>query len=215
MNNVNKKLVLGHKNCIDGFMSLFLVWKAFKDTEEFDKWEFLEVQYGDPIPDVEDKDVLILDFSYSPEILKEHFSKANSIKILDHHYTAYADQMRYLSEETLGSKPIGSDEELESAYPLIGKNYFNIKGCCRGDAKICIEKEKSGAGMTLDYIKELFGTNDDWMVIHPELRKLVSLVQRVQDRDLWKFEYADTKSVYELLTSIPRTFESCDQYQKR
>ena len=79
-------LCIYHKDCADGFGAALAV-KHYYDSLGYD-CEFTAAQYGDPVPDVVDKDVLIVDFSYSRDILLELKQQAKSIKVIDHHKTA-------------------------------------------------------------------------------------------------------------------------------
>lgn len=80
--------VIYHKNCADGFMSAFLLWKALPPGSQF-----YEAQYGDPLPSVdfgtEDR-VLVVDFSYPATVLNELASRVREVVVLDHHKTAEA-----------------------------------------------------------------------------------------------------------------------------
>jgi len=84
------KLCIYHRNCLDGFTSAYIFNKFHKQYRNF--IEFHAVNYADKdIPNVKDKDVFILDFSYKRNILIEMAKQANSIVILDHHKTAQED----------------------------------------------------------------------------------------------------------------------------
>lgn len=74
-----------HGNCADGFGAAWVVRKALGDIE------FHPGVYQEPPPDVTDKDVVMVDFSYKRPVLLEMAAKANSILILDHHKTAVED----------------------------------------------------------------------------------------------------------------------------
>ena len=78
-------LCIYHGNCADGFGAAWAVWKIHPD------WEFYPGVHQDPPPDVTDRDVVIVDFSYKRPMLEDMASKARSILILDHHKTAAED----------------------------------------------------------------------------------------------------------------------------
>lgn len=78
-----KKLVVYHTNCPDGFCACWLLWRAFGDAAEY-----VPAQYGDPPPDVEGREVWVVDFSYPRAVLLEMASKAASLRVLDHHRSA-------------------------------------------------------------------------------------------------------------------------------
>lgn len=79
----NKILVLYHANCMDGFGAAFAAWLNFEDEADY-----VPVKYGDTPPDVTDKQVYILDFSYDRDTLLAMRNVAHSVFIIDHHKTA-------------------------------------------------------------------------------------------------------------------------------
>jgi oligoribonuclease NrnB/cAMP/cGMP phosphodiesterase (DHH superfamily) len=90
MSNV---LCIYHKNCLDGFTSAWIVNSAIPECE------FYAATYHDTeYPDVTDKVVYIVDFTYKREVLINLAKKASSIIILDHHESAKNDlKTLYLS----------------------------------------------------------------------------------------------------------------------
>ncbi len=86
-----KPLVIYHKNCPDGFAAAWVTGYAV-GTEFVDQSvEFVQADYGDPIPDLTDREVYIVDFSWPPEKLLPATRTAKSVVLLDHHRTAYLD----------------------------------------------------------------------------------------------------------------------------
>lgn len=75
-------LVLYHANCSDGFCAAWIAQKAHPNAE------CIAVNYGEAPPDVTDRDVIILDFSYPRNVLLEMQSKSSILNVLDHHKTA-------------------------------------------------------------------------------------------------------------------------------
>lgn len=82
-------LCIYHGNCADGFGAAWVVRRAFDDAGF--NIEFHAGRYQDPPPDVTDREVLIVDFSYKRPVLLEMAEKAESITIIDHHKTAEED----------------------------------------------------------------------------------------------------------------------------
>ncbi len=82
-------LVIYHANCHDGFCAAWVANDRLQ--QECCHIDLVPANYGDPVPDVTDKDVYILDFSYKKDVLLSMAEKANSIVLLDHHKTAYED----------------------------------------------------------------------------------------------------------------------------
>ena len=81
-----KPLCIYHGHCADGFGAAW-VFKNYADRE----FDFHAGVYQDAPPNVEGRDVLLVDFSYKRATLEAMREKAASITILDHHKTAEAD----------------------------------------------------------------------------------------------------------------------------
>lgn len=76
-------LVLYHDDCADGFGGAWAIWKRFPEAQ------FLPVKHGYPPPqEVDGCHVVIVDFSYSRDVIGTIAEKAASLYILDHHVTA-------------------------------------------------------------------------------------------------------------------------------
>lgn len=78
--------IIYHKNCYDGFTGFFLFMKT-------NKWEKNPYVYPDVPsttsipPEINGKNVIIIDVAYKANILAEIASKASSILFIDHHIT--------------------------------------------------------------------------------------------------------------------------------
>ena len=76
-------LVLYHAECSDGFGAAWALWKKFPSAS------FLPVKHGHPPPpDLKDRRVVIVDFSYARPILETMASETKELLVLDHHITA-------------------------------------------------------------------------------------------------------------------------------
>lgn len=78
-------LCIYHGHCDDGFAAAWVVRCAAP------VFEFYAGEYQQEPPDVTDRHVLLVDFSYKRPVLLEMAAKARSIVILDHHKTAAED----------------------------------------------------------------------------------------------------------------------------
>jgi len=94
-----KKLCIYHSNCLDGFAAAWSVRHALADEVEFYKGV-----HQQPPPDVTGRDVILVDFSYSREVLLAMLKTANSITIFDHHITAEQDLAELLASGTIYGK---------------------------------------------------------------------------------------------------------------
>ena len=87
-----RELVVYHAACRDGFAA---AW-AFHWMNP--RAEFVEGFYGQAPPDVEGRQVYLLDFTYPRAVLKELADRALTLTILDHHKTAQADLQGFEAE---------------------------------------------------------------------------------------------------------------------
>ena len=89
-------LIIYHDNCADGFGAAWAAYKKFGA----DGAKYLPMGHNDPRVKLEDnkldfpvpianRDVYILDFSFSPEIINAMLGEANSVTWIDHHKTAF------------------------------------------------------------------------------------------------------------------------------
>ena len=81
-----KTLCIYHGNCDDGFGAAYAVWKKFGAEVEY-----YPAMHGQSPPDVTDRDVIMVDFSYKRPVLLPMLAQCKSMLILDHHKTAEAD----------------------------------------------------------------------------------------------------------------------------
>lgn len=148
--------------------------------------DFHAASYGQPAPDVSGRDVIMVDFSYKRSVLDEMASKANSILILDHHKTAQEDLAGML-------EPPSSYAAWKSATG--GRLSRNVR------VAALFDMNRSGAGLAWDYFC-------------PD-EKRPALISRIEDRDLWRFFYVDTRAVQASVFSYPYDFEVWDGLMRR
>lgn len=80
-----KTVVIYHAACTDGFGAAWAAWKRFGDEATY-----IPAYHGAPPPHgLDGKDVIIADFCYERDELLTIEKKANSIRILDHHISAF------------------------------------------------------------------------------------------------------------------------------
>ncbi len=114
---IKKPLCIYHFPCADGFGSAFATW--LKHGHDFD---YHPANYGEPIPDVDDRKVYIFDFSYPLDEMNVIIKRADSVAVRDHHKTA---------EEALGGLAVKHKDN-----PLVD---------------IVFDVNKSGAVLTWEY----------------------------------------------------------------
>ena len=78
-------IILYHADCDDGFGAAYAAWRHFGDNAEY-----RPVHYGDPVSveSLSGRQVYILDFSFSPDIILAMSQAATQITLLDHHKSA-------------------------------------------------------------------------------------------------------------------------------
>jgi len=124
---MNKTLVIYHGGCRDGFCAAW-VFNKFKQSYTEDNPNEIEYHpgfYGQEPPDFKDRDVVILDFCYPIEIMKQIVKDCESLIWLDHHKTA-----------------------------LPFYEYLNLPETQNDSIKWEFDNERSGAGITWDFFFE-------------------------------------------------------------
>jgi oligoribonuclease NrnB/cAMP/cGMP phosphodiesterase (DHH superfamily) len=178
-----------HGNCADGFGAAWVVRKALGDLVEF-----VAGVYGQEPPDVEGKDVIIVDFSYKHEVMARMSWKASSIIILDHHKSAAEDLGKFppfhAGVRLDGRHPDGSVAlGWESAYIFMNSQNSPAIACC-------FDMNRSGAMLAWDHF---FPGQEPPM-----------LLRHIEDRDLWLFQLDGTREIQASLFSYPYDFEVWD-----
>lgn len=174
-----KTMCIYHGNCADGFGAAWVVRQALGADVEF-----VPAVYGQPAPDVQGKDVIIVDFSYPYELLVLMSRQANSILILDHHKTAQDDLGRLF---------------------FAGRNYQEFVVDCAAECACnnaphigaLFDMHRSGAGLAWDF----FFPN----------RPRPALINHIEDRDLWLFKLEGTREIQAAVFSYPYDFDVWDQ----
>src|ERR1700679_2402350 len=96
-----------HFPCDDGFASAWVAKQRWPDIE------LRPTNYGLAVPDenINGKRLLIVDFSFKPEVLQAMAERAASIIILDHHKTAQADLKDFLVEMCGDARFVADDAD--------------------------------------------------------------------------------------------------------
>jgi hypothetical protein len=81
-----KPLVIYHGNCADGFGSAWCF-----HHHDHQGYDFHPGVYQQTPPDVEGRDVYLVDFSYQRPVVESLLTSARSITLIDHHKTAIDD----------------------------------------------------------------------------------------------------------------------------
>ena len=92
-----RPLVIYHGNCADGFAAAWCFWKKYGDGADY-----VAGVYQQPPPDVTDRVVFLVDFSYKRAVVEEMVNTAHCVWLIDHHKTALDDlkDVTYLNQFT-------------------------------------------------------------------------------------------------------------------
>jgi oligoribonuclease NrnB/cAMP/cGMP phosphodiesterase (DHH superfamily) len=170
-------IVIYHAGCWDGFAA---AWCARRFLGEHGV-EFVPAKYGDAPPDVTDKGVYVLDFSYPRNVLEEMANKAMYVYVLDHHATAA--------------------EALSGGYEVPVRICLRDYRLIHPRLIVKFDNNKSGARLAWEHF-QVPGRED--IPISPWL------VDYVEDRDLWRHKLEFTKEVNAALRSYPLDFDTWD-----
>lgn len=172
-------VMLYHANCADGFGAAWAAWMKWGDEVDY-----RPVSYGrEPPDDLAGKHVLIGDFSFKRDVLREMGKAARSIIVLDHHQTAQADLAEWAIDDITGEF-WADDDPLKSVA-------FNDDHIGQPIAAV-FDMERSGARMVWEFCHA-----------HPVPR----LIELIEDRDLWRFNHEMTKPFGVWLRCEPFDFE--------
>ena len=169
--------VIYHANCADGFCAAWIASKFLEGREV----EYIPAQYGDDPPNVEGKDVYVLDFSYPRPTLLAMKEAAANLVVIDHHKTA-AEDLKGLDFCIFDMQHSGA---------RITWNY-------------CVNRLR-GSGATNPERMQLMGLHLFPMPLSPPW-----IVGYVEDRDLWKWELPDSREVNACLRSYMQHFDIWD-----
>lgn len=171
-------LVIYHDHCADGFGAAWACWM---------KWgaacQYVPANYGQTPPDVAGKHVLIVDFSYKRDVLREMAGTAKSIIVLDHHKTAQADLTDWQIDDVAGDFWADDDpmSHVHTNDDFVGQPIAAL-----------FNMNKSGAVLAWEFCHEA---------------PVPMLLRLIQDRDLWRFAMEDTKPFALWLRSQPFDFD--------
>lgn len=183
--NDQRPLCIYHGNCFDGFTAAWAVWRRFGD-----KFDYLPATYGDAPPDVTDRHVFLVDFSYKRDVLMAMAATAASVIVLDHHKTAAEDLAGFELPPILSPCMYEGD---------------TVRAWSFGDRlpRVLFDMTRSGAGIAWDYFHR--DIHDDLALDRPKI------IWHVEDRDLWKFDIPFTREVHAGMSAYPFEFSAWDE----
>ncbi|GAA0729816.1 hypothetical protein [Sphingomonas japonica] len=175
--NYTPDLVIYHGHCADGFAAAWACWMRWRD-----QCRYVPANYGEEPPQVDGLNVLIVDFSYKRDVLRSMGQKARSVIVLDHHKTAAAELADWTIDDVAGDFWAGDDpmKSVRHNDDHIGQPIAAI-----------FDMGKSGARLAWEFCHDADAPR---------------LIELVEDRDLWRFQYEDTKPFSLWLRSEPFDF---------
>jgi oligoribonuclease NrnB/cAMP/cGMP phosphodiesterase (DHH superfamily) len=179
MTNNKVPLVISHAKCMDGRFAAQAAYDINQGAVEIVYEDYHKLGERFASLDIDDRKVYLVDISIAPEYLtNEVVDRTKGIVILDHHKT---------HRDNWGFTQSAMQRRIETHYPH--EQYLTR---LRGKIAVFYSSEMSGAEMSWRY----FYGSDDGLSFALHVPKLVSYVS---DRDLWRFNYPETKAVHEWL----------------
>jgi hypothetical protein len=89
--------IIFHKGCLDGFSGYFVAHNSGRLTKDVIIYEDIPSTKRIP-PNIDGKDVIIIDVAYKKEVLEEIIKFANSVVFIDHH-VSIAEDVAILKEK--------------------------------------------------------------------------------------------------------------------
>lgn len=186
-----KPLVIYHGKCADGFSAAWVFYNLSNYIEQ--EFDFHPGIYQEAPPDVSDRDVYLVDFSYKRQVVKDmiQLGGAKSITVIDHHLSAMKD-LAGLDEEIY--------EEAKTAQMEIDGTYISEEW--ENPLTLIFDMNMSGATMAWKYWEDLHGLR---------LGSRPLLLGHIEDRDLWRFKLSLTREISAAVFSYEYTFENWDK----
>lgn len=176
-----KPICLYHFPCADGFTAAWVVYKRFGD-----QFEYMPAKHGSPPPDMSDREVLMVDFSYDFNTMEQLAKEANQILVLDHHKSAEKELDPFTPARSVDDH---TDIRLEVSN---GHMTFDSSG----KVMALFDMERSGAGMAWDFFFPI--------------TKRPRFVDHIEDRDLLRFDLPGTREIQAAVFSYPYDFKAWD-----
>lgn len=188
-----KPLCIYHGNCADGFGAAWVVRKFFGHEAV----EFFPGTYQNKPPLVEPgRKVIFVDFSYKREaLIPWMLQNGLDVLLLDHHKSAVEDftGAQYVLDMSKWQGSLGWNRYLDNLGQDMCENVGSL-------VYTVFDMERSGAGLAWDF----FFPNE----------QRPALIDRIEDRDLWKFRHPDTRAIQAAVFSYPYDFDTWDMLFK-
>lgn len=180
--------VIYHADCPDGWAAAWVAYNALKSDEGLPV--LIPASHGEPPPDLDAMGidtVYLVDFSYPHKVLVG-MAEGRRLVVLDHHRSAIDDICSGHGDDP-GCAPWGEGAKGDKWVARYTEPYETV-----------LDDNRSGAGITWDYF-------------HPgEARP--TIVDYVEDRDLWRFALPDSREINAYLRCQPYTIGAWDDIEQ-
>jgi oligoribonuclease NrnB/cAMP/cGMP phosphodiesterase (DHH superfamily) len=92
MNKTTFNYVIFHRGCLDGFGGFFVAHMSGRLVKDVQIYPDVPSTNNVP-PDIDGKDMLIIDVAYKKQVLEQIFKYARSVVFIDHHVSIYMDTL--------------------------------------------------------------------------------------------------------------------------
>lgn len=175
-------LVIYHAGCWDGFCAAWVARKALGDIEA------VPAHYGQPPPDVQGRQVFVVDFSYPRNVMVEIVGAAAWTCVIDHHKTA--KEALHRLDEALAPDLTVVFDVTKSGGRLAWEYFWDWRF-----SKLPVSAQPFSLGVRRDAAP--------WLVDYTE------------DRDLWRHALDGTQEINAALRSYPLDFDLWDQFEQK
>jgi len=186
-------LVIYHAKCADGFSAAWCFYNFFKEQNDPSDFGGIDIGcdfhpgvYNEPPPDVTDRVVYLVDFSYKRDVVEKMLETAQKIYLIDHHKTAIDDL------NGVDNIKLTMYTDLERSGAVLAWDYLH-------NARFITDE---GGVEFHDYTLKPG---------NPAYQSPPKLLEHVQDRDLWKFKLGGTREISANIFSYEYTFENWDK----
>lgn len=194
-----RNAVIYHAGCADGFTAAWVAERALELRHCSSRAvELLPWHHGVAIDQLErfnNRDVYVLDFSFPLPVLQLLAEHAWSVTVLDHHKTAEA-------QLTVGMRALGAEQVQTPAGPALRWQWLTT----------VFDMQRSGARLAFDFFRPILGEH---LATSPRLGDMEALVERVQDRDLWRFQLPRSREHAARVKAAPLELEAWDELAAR
>lgn len=195
-----KPLCIYHGNCADGFGAAWVVRRFFGGEVDF----HAGVYQNEP-PTIENggvaiqgRIVIFVDFAFKREVMLRWMQahQPEAVLVLDHHKSAVED----LKADGCYIIDFGAYQGVKDWQRFINNDVAldHVEGGPR--IYTVFDMNKSGAGLAWDFF-------------FPHEHR-PCLIDRIEDRDLWRFRFPDTRPIQAAVFSYPYDFDTWDMLLK-